>query len=68
MHRPNAVNELMAIIDTNLQQRYSSSVEDPRTLLVLRRSLHLLNGIIKEFAAFKMLKGVQTMTQVWPLS
>lgn len=38
--------------------------EDPRDTLMLRRSLKLLNGILKEFASLKMLNGVKTMAKV----
>lgn len=54
----------MGVIDTDLQARYASTTEDPRNTLTLRRSLKLLNGILKEFASIKMLNGVKTMVQV----
>jgi hypothetical protein len=38
--------------------------EDSRNVLVLRRCLKLLNGILKEFANIKMLNGVKTMAKV----
>lgn len=62
--RPTLVNDLMAIITTNLQARYSSPTEDPRSTLTLRRTLKLLNSVIKEFASMKMLSGVKIMAQV----
>ncbi len=54
----------MNTIDTNLQLRYSTPSEDLRPTLLLQRSLQLLNGVLREFAAYKMLTGVKTMTQV----
>lgn len=58
------MKDLVIVIDTNLQKRYANRDEDPRTTLKLRRSLNLLNGILKEFASIKMLNGVKTMAKV----
>jgi len=58
------VNDLMGMIDTKLQSRYVVMDEDPRNTLILRRSLKLLNGILKEFSSYKMLNGVKTMANV----
>jgi hypothetical protein len=52
------------LIDTNLQSRYSSPNSDQNTTLVLKRSLRILNEIIKEFASIKLPRGVQTMGSV----
>ncbi|KAF8917892.1 armadillo-type protein [Mucidula mucida] len=60
----NLVTVLMNTIDTNLQLRYSTPSEDLRPTLLLQRSLQLLNGVLREFAAYKMLTGVKTMTQL----
>ena len=54
----------MAIIDSNLQQRYSSSSSDPRNTVLLQRGLELLNGVLREFAAQKLLTGAKTMAAV----
>ncbi len=54
----------MANVDSNLQKRYSSSTEDPYTTLTLRRSLDLLNAIIKELSIAKMLNGIKVMSKV----
>ncbi len=62
--RPNLVTELMVIIDSSLQRRYSSPSEDLKDTVTLQRSLHLLNLILGEFAAHKMLTGVRTMSEV----
>lgn len=58
------MKDLVVVIDTNLQRRYANRDEDPQTTLKLRRSLNLLNGILKEFASIKMLNGVKTMAKV----
>ncbi|KIY74164.1 ARM repeat-containing protein [Cylindrobasidium torrendii FP15055 ss-10] len=60
-HWPDLTTSLLSIIDTNLQQRYSSQSEDPLCTLRLQRSLQLLGGVVREFAAYKMLTGVKTM-------
>lgn len=39
-------------------------IEDARDTLRLRRSLKLLNGILKEFASIKLPNGVKAMAQV----
>ncbi|KAG6880368.1 hypothetical protein C0992_007779 [Termitomyces sp. T32_za158] len=63
----NLVDDLLGIIDVNLQKRYVMMNQDSRDVLTLRRSVKLLNGIIKEFASIKMLNGVKTMANstVW---
>ena len=48
------VDDIMKILDTNLQARYNSAVLDHRSTLMLRRSLSVLNEIIKEFMNMKM--------------
>lgn len=58
---PNLVTDLMAVIDSNLQKRYVQHSSDPRDALMLRRSLQLINAILKEFASIKMLNGVKVM-------
>ncbi|KAK0490845.1 armadillo-type protein [Armillaria novae-zelandiae] len=60
---PNLVTELMVIIDSSLQRRYSAPSEDLKDTITLLRSLHLLNLILGEFAAHKMLTGVRTMSE-----
>ncbi|KAF9495444.1 ARM repeat-containing protein [Pleurotus eryngii] len=60
----NLVSDLMANVDSNLQKRYSSSTEDPYTTLILRRSLDLLNAIIKELSIAKMLNGIKVMFKI----
>jgi hypothetical protein len=62
--RPSLITDLMSLIDTNLQSRYSSPNSDQNTMLVLKRSLRILNEIIKELASVKLPRGVQTMGSV----
>ncbi|KII94850.1 hypothetical protein PLICRDRAFT_47858 [Plicaturopsis crispa FD-325 SS-3] len=61
---PTLVSDLMATIDTNLRLRYSGQDVDPRVTLRLRRSLKVLDAIIKECASVKMLTGVKVMWQL----
>ncbi|KAJ6598916.1 armadillo-type protein [Mycena vulgaris] len=59
---PNLVDDLLAVIGTASQKRFSDPVtEDPRETLGLLRSLKLLNGIFKEFSNAKMLNSLRTM-------
>jgi hypothetical protein len=51
----------MDVIRTNLELLCSSPNNNPRSTLVLRRSLALLNGLLKEFSGAKMLTGIKTM-------
>ncbi|GLB33947.1 putative ARM repeat-containing protein [Lyophyllum shimeji] len=57
----NLMRDLVNVIDLNLRKRYEAMIEDRRDTLMLRRSLKLLNVILKEFASIKMLNGVKTM-------
>ncbi|KAF8914040.1 armadillo-type protein [Gymnopilus junonius] len=60
---PDLINNLVKIIDDNLQSRYVAMQEDPSVTLRLRRSLGILNGIIKEFASIKLPNGIKAMAQ-----
>jgi len=62
--RPTLVDDLVQIIDSNLRERYTSGKEDLINYLKIRRSLKLLNGILKEFSAIKLPNGMKTMAQV----
>lgn len=62
--RPTLVDDLVQIIDSNLRERYTSGKEDLLNYLKIRRSLKLLNGVLKEFSAIKLPNGVKTMAQV----
>lgn len=64
MSRPTLISDLVKLIDADLQKRYIQNIEDPRNTLRLRRSLKLLNGILKEFASIKLPNGVKAMAQV----
>ncbi|KAG7449051.1 ARM repeat-containing protein [Guyanagaster necrorhizus] len=61
---PNLVTDLIAIMNSSLQRRYNPPSEDLKDTLILQRSLHLLNLILGEFAAHKMLTGVRTMSEL----
>jgi len=56
----------MMLIDGNMQNRYNSMDADGRAILILRRSLRILNEILKEFSGIKMLYGIKIMGQVSP--
>ena len=64
--RPNLIPQLVGAIDASVEGRVSKSV--PNATIVLRRSLELLNAVLKEYGAFKMLTGVKTMGQVRAIS
>ncbi|KAM5532278.1 hypothetical protein V8D89_014036 [Ganoderma adspersum] len=55
----NLMSQLGGAINSAVETRYSTG--DPNATLMLRRSLQVLNAILKEYAAFKMLTGVATM-------
>ncbi|KAL1944202.1 hypothetical protein VTO73DRAFT_3387 [Trametes versicolor] len=59
---PDLVNQLLGAINSSVEGRYSGA--NPSATLVLRRSLELLNAVLKEYAAYKMLTGVKTMGQL----
>ncbi|OJT10170.1 Importin-11 [Trametes pubescens] len=61
-YRPELINQLLGAINTSVEGRYSGT--NPSATLVLRRSLELLNAVLKEYAAYKMLTGVKTMGQL----
>ncbi|KAJ7498772.1 armadillo-type protein [Mycena latifolia] len=59
---PNLVDDLLKVVETALQKRVSDPVnEDVRDTLTLRRSIKLLNSVLKEFSNAKMLNSVRTM-------
>ncbi|OAX44518.1 ARM repeat-containing protein [Rhizopogon vinicolor AM-OR11-026] len=61
---PSLLADIMDVIRTNLQSLCSSLNNDPRSTLALRRSLALLNCLLKELSGAKMLTGVKTMANV----
>lgn len=54
----------MLVIETNLQARYSSPAADPRTMLMLRRSIGALDKILSEFVSMKMPSAIATTKNV----
>ncbi|KAI0081841.1 ARM repeat-containing protein [Panus rudis PR-1116 ss-1] len=58
---PNVLRDLLEVINTNITARYTGS---PSNLLRLRRALELLNAMLKEWTAQKMLTGIKTTTQI----
>ena len=58
------MSQLGGAINSSVEARYSTG--DPNATLMLRRSLQVLNAILKEYAGFKMLTGVATMGKVRP--
>ncbi|KAJ7929923.1 armadillo-type protein [Mycena leptocephala] len=58
----NLVDDVLKIIDSTLRKRFSDPVnEDLRDTLVLRRSIKLLNAILKEFSTAKMPNIIRAM-------
>ncbi|TBU32713.1 ARM repeat-containing protein [Dichomitus squalens] len=55
----NLMSHLGGAINSSVDARYTNG--DPNATLVLRRSLQVLNAVLKEYAGFKMLTGVKTM-------
>ena len=51
-------------MDASLQNRYVAMSEDQKESLRLRRTLSLLNEILKEFSSVKLLAGVKVMSNV----
>ncbi|RDX55688.1 ARM repeat-containing protein [Lentinus brumalis] len=56
---PDLVSHLAGVVNSSVEARFTNSA--PNASLLLRRSLEVLNAILKEYAAFKMLTGVKTM-------
>jgi hypothetical protein len=54
----------MGIIETSLQVKYNSPSPDDRALLILRRTLRIVNEILKEISSIKMPSGIRAMGQV----
>ncbi|CDO76254.1 hypothetical protein BN946_scf184470.g12 [Trametes cinnabarina] len=59
---PNLISHLIGVINSSVEGRANNSL--PNATLLLRRSLELLNAVLKEYAAYKMLTGVKTMGQL----
>lgn len=62
---PDLFKTLIDTIDARLASRYTTAGSDnEQDALVLRRSLGILNALIKEFASMKMLNGVKVMANI----
>ncbi|KAH7916807.1 ARM repeat-containing protein [Hygrophoropsis aurantiaca] len=61
---PSLLTDIMQLIEVHIQQLGNGGAEDARASLVLRRSLKVLNSILKEFAGIKMLAGMGTMLNI----
>ncbi|KAI0638247.1 ARM repeat-containing protein [Trametes polyzona] len=59
---PGLMSHLIGAINTSIEGRATGTV--PNATLILRRSLEVLNAVLKEYAAYKMLTGVKTMGQL----
>ncbi|KAI9000953.1 ARM repeat-containing protein [Trametes punicea] len=59
---PDLISHIIGVINASMEGRYSGSA--PNATLLLRRSLQVLNAVLKEYAAYKMLTGVKTMGQL----
>ncbi|KAI0660923.1 ARM repeat-containing protein [Cubamyces menziesii] len=59
---PGLIPHLVGVISTSVEGHLSGNA--PQAALLLRRSLELLNAVLKEYAAYKMLTGVKTMGQI----
>lgn len=57
--RPTLIPELVALINANVQDRYAGS--NSSSAMILRRSLEVLNAILKELANVKLPSGIKTM-------
>ncbi|KAH9846976.1 ARM repeat-containing protein [Lenzites betulinus] len=59
---PGLIQQLVGTINTSVEGRYNGTI--PNAGLILRRSLEVLNYVLKEYAGYKMLTGVKTMGQL----
>ncbi|KAF8450539.1 ARM repeat-containing protein [Boletus edulis BED1] len=61
---PSLFNQLMPVVQEGLLSLTSSPNATIQSTLSLRRSLKVLNSVIKEFSNMKMLTGIKIMSQV----
>ncbi|KAF9451646.1 ARM repeat-containing protein [Macrolepiota fuliginosa MF-IS2] len=61
---PDLFDNLVNTIDARLTARYSSGQDNAQDALILRRSLGILNAVVKEFASMKMLNGMKIMANL----
>ncbi|KAI0832484.1 ARM repeat-containing protein [Trametes gibbosa] len=59
---PGLIQQLFGAINTSVEGRYNGTIHN--ATLVLRRSLEVLNAVLKEYAGYKMLTGIKTMGQL----
>jgi hypothetical protein len=62
-YRPSAIDGLLNLINAGMQARYSGNAA-PESQIALRRSLEILNAILKEFTNMKMMTGIRTCGRV----
>lgn len=62
--RPQLLPSLAGVIQTNADARFMSPNPLPEVSLMLRRSLHTLNQLIKEIGGARLPAGVQLTAQV----
>ncbi|EIN10324.1 ARM repeat-containing protein [Punctularia strigosozonata HHB-11173 SS5] len=61
---PNLITDLANVVAQNMHVRYSSSASDPVVYLALRRSLSMVNKVLKEIASGKLPQHHRAMTQI----
>lgn len=61
---PNLLTDLMSSADTSLKAYMDSAGQNMEAALVFRRTMEILNAIIKEFASVKMPSGIKVMSQL----
>lgn len=62
--RPSLFTEIMPVIESGLHSLTNFPNVTIQSTLTLRRSLKVLNAVIKELSGVKMLAGVKTMSEV----
>ena len=58
------MTDLMSSVDASFKMYMDSNGQNIEAGLVFRRSIDVLNAIIKEFASVKMPSGIKIMSQV----
>lgn len=62
--RPSLFTQIMPVVESGLLSLATSTNAAVQSTLVLRRSLKVLNSVLKEFSNVKMPAGIKTMSQV----
>ena len=60
MFRTNLMTDLMSSVDASFKMYMDSNGQNIEAGLVFRRSMDVLNAIIKEFASVKMPSGIKS--------